>query len=94
MAIVVYWRPQIGLGAFLDRAGDVDHPLVAGARREHLAAGEDAVEHGDDAAGDGDEHNRFMIIFPVRRQVGKAGDADAAGGLARPLWGKGGLQPA
>ena len=45
---------QIGRSAFLDGGRDFDHALVAGRHAEHLAAGDDAVEHGDDAAGDGD----------------------------------------
>ena len=32
MAMVVYWRREIGRGAFLDGAGDLLHPLVAGGR--------------------------------------------------------------
>ena len=54
MAMVVYWRREVGAGAFLDRGGDLDHPLVAGGHAEHLAAGDDAVEHRDHAADHGD----------------------------------------
>ena len=46
---------KVGRRAFLDRAGDFDHALVAGRGAKHLAAGDDAVEQRDDAAGDRDE---------------------------------------
>ncbi len=41
---------EVGAGSFLNSGGDLDHPLVAGGHAEHLAAGDDAVEHRDHAA--------------------------------------------
>ena len=41
---------RVGRGADLDRARDLLHPVGAGGRREHAAAGDDAVENGEDAA--------------------------------------------
>ena len=38
---------EVGGGAFLDGGRHFDHALVAGGHAEHLAAGDDAVEHGD-----------------------------------------------
>ena len=85
MAIVGVLAAEIGVGAFLDRGRDLDHPLVAGRTREHLGAGDDAVEHGDEAAGDGNE-SRLMNVFPVfLRQTERAAQARAARKRGAPL---------
>ena len=55
---------EIGLRALLDRRRHRDHPLVPGRRAQHLEAGEDAIEHGDEAAADGDEHDGHETSFP------------------------------
>ena len=41
---------EVGCGAFLDGCGDLDHALVARRHGEHLAAGDNPVEHGEHAA--------------------------------------------
>jgi hypothetical protein len=58
---------QVGSGAFLDSCRNFDHALVAGRHAEHLAAGNDAVEHGESAAGQGDikqVHELMRPLFP------------------------------
>ena len=59
---------EIGGGAFLDGGADLDHALVARRHGEHLAAGEDSVEHGDQAADHRDVkqvHRVHASRFPV-----------------------------
>ncbi len=46
MAMVVYWRFEIGLRAFLNGGGDFLHLFIAGAGAEHLPAGDEAVHDG------------------------------------------------
>ena len=72
MAMVRYWRREIGPRAFLDGAGDVLHPLVAGGRVQHLHAGDDAVEHGDQAADDGDDKQVHGYRLPCSLGKGAA----------------------
>jgi hypothetical protein len=45
---------EIGLCAFLNGGGDVLHLGIAGRRAQHLLAGDETIDHGDDAAEDGD----------------------------------------
>ncbi len=47
---------EIGLRAFLDGGGDFLHSLIAGARIEHLAAGDEAVNHGEQSQPNRYEH--------------------------------------
>ena len=56
---------EIGARALLHGSGDVLHPLVAGRRFQHLHDGDEAVEHGEQAAADGDEHD--VHDLPLRR---------------------------
>ena len=56
---------QVGGSAFLDSAGDLDHPLVAGRGAKHLLAGDDAVNERDDAAGDRDEDQVHELNLPL-----------------------------
>ena len=66
---------QIGAGAFLHGGGDVLHPLVAGGRLQHLHGGDAAIEHGEQAAGDGDEHNGHdlpLILHESERDAAEA----------------------
>ena len=41
---------EVGCGAFLDGCGDLDHALITRRHGEHLAAGENPVENGQQAA--------------------------------------------
>ena len=56
---------EIGLRAFLNGGGDVAHPLVTGGRLEHLHGGDDSVEHGEQAAAEGDIKQVHGFSFPV-----------------------------
>ncbi len=47
---------QIGLGAFLDGAGDFLHLGIARRRTQHLARGEQAIDHRQQAAAYGDQN--------------------------------------
>ena len=69
---------KVGGGAFLDRSGDLDHALVAGRGAEHLAAGDDPVEHGDEAAGDG--NIKRIHWFRLPRLSGEWGRSLKTGG--------------
>jgi hypothetical protein len=55
---------EIGFRALLNGGGDIHHLFVAGRGGEHLAAGDDAVEHCGKSAGYGDEHDGHLISFP------------------------------
>ena len=55
---------EIGLRAFLDRAGDLLHPGVPCGRAEHLAAGDDAVENGQQAEEYRDDHEVHVSPSP------------------------------
>ena len=50
MAMVVVLAAQVGAGAFLDRRGDLLHPLVAGGLRDDPARGHYAVNDGEGRA--------------------------------------------
>jgi hypothetical protein len=64
MAIAEYWPAEIRLGAFLDGGGDIDHLGVARRHCEHLAAGEQAVEHRSEPADDGNQNHIHVRFFP------------------------------
>ena len=55
---------KVGAGAFLDRGRDLDHALVAGRHAKHLAAGDDPVEHGKNAANYGTINQVHGLKFP------------------------------
>jgi hypothetical protein len=57
---------QIGLGAFLNGAGDLLHTLAAGIRGQHGPRGPDAVQTGQQAARDGKQHGRNHRGFPIK----------------------------
>jgi hypothetical protein len=73
---------QIGLGAFLDRRGNSHHPLVAGGGSQHLAAGKNAVQYGDNATANGNEHDGHENVLPLNFMQARA----CAQGQARPMW--------
>ena len=65
---------QIGARAFLDGARDLLHPRRAGIRRQHLAAGVDAVDERQQAAGDddhrGEDHSGKAFLAEWRERRG------------------------
>ena len=64
--MAVYCRFQIGARALLDRRRDLLHPLVARRLGEHLSAGDDAVDDGDQAAGHGEQDERHVVPLVSR----------------------------
>jgi len=56
---------QIGFRALLDGGGDILHAFVAGRGAEHLLAGHEAIDHGQQAAEDGDLDCRHRIPSPI-----------------------------
>src|SRR3546814_14427844 len=61
---------QIGLGAFLDSAGNFLHLLIPRRCAEHLPRGNEAIEHGHKAARYRDQNR---IRRSEERRVGKEG---------------------
>ena len=59
MPMVGVLAVQVGAGAFLDGGGDLLHPGGAGIRRQHLSAGDEAVDQRQHAAGD--DHDNWPV---------------------------------
>ena len=77
MAMVVYWPVQVGARTYLNGRGDLLHPLGAGVGGEHLAAGDEAIDERQHAAGkNGQIGPRTSVAFPsvavARRNPGRA----------------------
>ena len=75
---------EVGLRAFLDGGGDFLHLGGAGRRAEHLAAGDEAVDHCKQAQADGNQcqvHNETNSPSPKR----KRGPIEAPGPRGRAM---------
>src|SRR3546814_7475251 len=62
---------QVGLGALLDRRGDLLHALISGRRREHRLRRPGAIGQRQSAADEDKEQQEYHVGFHQDRQEGR-----------------------